>query len=108
MSGEVSETMIIYGFTSRNKATSALNSSSDSSSSTPWRLSSTSVSKRSRPSLAELAVRDLVLAVQIDQERLLRHLREVDPGGAKPFLDVLGDFEVDRHRDARLSFSGAL
>ena len=58
--------------------------------------------------LAELAVRDLVLAVQIDQERFLRHLREVDPGGAKPFLDVLGDFEVDRHRDARLSFSEAL
>jgi len=39
-------------------------------------------------------------AVQIDQEQLLGHLRGVDPGGAKLFLDVLGDFEVDRHRDA--------
>ena len=59
-------------------------------------------------SLSELVVGDSRRAVQIDQEQLLRHLREVDPGGAKPFLDILGDFEVDRHRDARLSFSGAL
>ena len=44
--------------------------------------------------LAELVVRDLVLAVQIDQVRFLRHLREVDAGSAKPFLDVLGKLQA--------------